>query len=265
MPRSPALTSSGARILGLGLLFLLTAACSSTPSGQIKPADVLYRDAYDALQNNNFQLANDRLNTVMARYPFTPFAVQAHLDSLYALHQLEQADQVAEEAERFIRENPRHPQIEYAYFMKGLAYYRDPPNVLEKIFDVDEATRDIDYARQSFQNFRELVLRFPESEYAVDARKRMVELKNRMARHEIWVAEYYIRRGAWISAISRASNVIEKFQGTPAEVDALMILAHSYEQLGLDELAREPRAILAANPDRKPVVLKENFLGSAGD
>lgn len=253
---------SAAKALGLGLLLVLSAACSSTPSGEIKPADVLYRDAYEALQNSNFQLASDRLNTIMARYPFTPYAVQAHMDSLYALHQLEQADQVAEEAERFIRENPRHPQIEYAYFMKGLAYYRDPPTVLEKLFDVDEATRDISYARKSFQNFRDLVIRFPESEYAVDARKRMVELKYRMARHEIWVAEYYLRRGAWISAINRASNVIENFQGTPSEVDALMILAHGYEKLGLDDLAKEPRAILAANPDRKPVVLKEESLKS---
>lgn len=263
MPRSPALKSAGAKILGLGLLLALTAACSTTPSGQIKPADELYRDAYDALQNNNFQLANDRLNTIMARYPFTPYAVQAHLDSLYALHQLEQADQVAEEAERFIRENPRHPQIAYAYFMKGLAYYRDPPNVLEKVFDVDEATRDVGYARQSFQNFRELVLRFPESEYAVDARMRMVELKHRLARHEVWVAEYYVRRGAWAAAVNRASNVIEKFQGTPAEIDALMILARGYEELGMDELAKEPRAILAANPGRKPTVLKADFLKSA--
>ncbi|MDX1454430.1 MAG: outer membrane protein assembly factor BamD [Gammaproteobacteria bacterium] len=255
-----ALPGSLGRLALLLALAMALGACASKPDDYIEPADVLYAKANEALVNNNFPLAADRLNTIMARYPFTPYAVQAHLDSLYAMHQLDQADMVGEEAERFIRENPRHPAIDYAYYMKGVAYYRDPPNVLERVFDVDAATRDVDYARKSFANFRDLILRYPDSKYSVDARQRMLELKYRLARHEIHVADYYIRRGAWMSAIRRANRVLEDFQGTPAEVDALMILVKGYTELGIDDLVAQPRAVLAANPDRQPAVLPPDFL-----
>lgn len=247
------------RIALLAATLLIAAGCASTGPGQIEPADVLYRKAYDSLDNNNFQLASERLNTILARYPFTPFAVQAHLDSLYVYHQLGQAETVAEEAERFVRENPRHPEIDYAYYMKGLAYYRDTPMFLERWFNVDEASRDMEAAKKSFRYFGELVARFPDSDYSADARQRMIELKNRMARHQIFVAEYYVRRGAWISALQRAKDVVTEYQGTPAEIDALMIMARAYDELDLPDLAETPRRILAANPNKKPVVLDEDF------
>lgn len=247
------------RLPGIILLTLIYTGCASTPSDVIEPADVLYRQAYESMQNNNFALAGDRLNTIMARYPFTPFAVQAHLDSLYVFHQLEQPEVVAEEAERFVRENPRHPSIAYAYYMKGLAYYREEPTLLDNWFDVDIAAREMEYSKKSFQYFRELTVQFPDSEFAVEARQRMLELRYRMARHEIHAAEYYVRRGAWISAIGRASTVLKEFPNTPSEIDALMILARSYAELGLDDLAEETREILAANQGRSTAVIDDDF------
>lgn len=243
----------------LPLVFLLTlAACSTTGPETIKPADVLYRDARESVELGNYQRAEDELKTVLSHYPFTEFAVQAQLDLLYVLMQLNDPEALDEEAERFIRENPRHPEIDYVYYMKGIAYYRNERNPLEEIADIDMATRAAGDAETAFRNFSQLVARYPDSEYAADARLRMVELRNFIARHEMLVASFYMKQGAWISAIHRAERVLREFQGTPAETDALMVLERGYEQLGLDDLAETPRRILAENPDRKPVVFKQD-------
>lgn len=247
----------------LRTIFLLAAAfmlgaCSSTPDNTIEPADVLYREARESMDAGNYQRAQTQLQEIMSRYPFTDFAVQAHLDVLFVLVQQDQADAVAEEAERFIRENPRHPDIDYAYYMQGLAFYQGLTNPLRELADIDPATQDVENAKTSFDNFARLISRFPDSKYAADARQRMIELKERIARHEIHIADYYMRRGAWISALQAAYRVLRDMQGTPAETDALMVMARSYEALGLEDLAETPRRILAENPDRKPVVLRQD-------
>lgn len=244
------------RLLIVLLATITIAACSTTEKfDPIKPPDEIYREAYESMQFGNYMRAEQKLKQLLSRYPFTEFAVQAQLDLLYVLMQLEQPESLVEEADRFIRENPRHPNIDYVYYMKGVAWYREVRNPLERLVNIDQARRDITNSEIAFRNFSQLVTRFPESEYTPDARVRMTELKNRVARHEMIIAEYYLRRGAWISAIQRANRVLKDLQGTPAEVDALIVLARSYEELGLDDLAATPRKILAANPDREPVII----------
>jgi len=247
------------RLLLVLLLALTAVACASRDDAvRIPPADELYRAAYDSMQFRNYQRAEQQLKRILSRYPFTEYAVQAHLDLLYVFMQLDQPESLDEEAERFIRENPRHPQIDYVYYMQGIAYYRNLTNPLESLANIDIATRYIGDAETSFQNFSQLVSRYPESEYAPDARIRMIELKNRIARHEMIIAEYYLRRGAWVSAIQRAQRVLRDLQGTPAEIDALMVLERCYTELGLDDLAATSRRVLAANPGREPVVLEKD-------
>lgn len=239
------------------VLYLLLAACASSPDERepIKPADQLYREANASFRHGNYLRAEDQLKQVMSRYPFTDYAVQAHLDILYVFLELDDPESLAEEADRFIRENPRHPRIDYAYYMKGMGYYRRVPNPLERLASIDIASRSVLDAETAMRNFAQLAARFPDSPYTADAKLRMIELKNRMARHEILIADFYMRQGAWISALRRAKRVVTELQGTPAEIDALMIMVRSYEELGLDDLAETARRVLAANPGREPVVL----------
>lgn len=243
------------RLILLACLITL-AACASGPKVRyIDPADVLYREAHQALVDGNYRRAEVELRQIMSHYPFTDFSVQAHLDVLHVLLQLHRPEELAEEADRFIRENPRHPHIDYAYYMKGLAFFPEMTNAVRQLVNIDAARQDVENAKTSFRNFSQLVGRFPDSKYSKDARLRMIDLKKRIARHEIHVADYYMRRGAWVSALQCAYRVLTEFQGTPAETDALMVMIESYEALGLEKLAETPRRILAANPDREPVVL----------
>ncbi len=235
---------------------LAAAACSTVPDRQIEPADVLYREAHENLVAGNYQRAETELQQIMSRYPFTDYAVQAHLDILFVMMQLHMPEALSEEADRFIRENPRHPEIDYVYYMKGLGFYHGLTNMFREFAGMDVAQQDIQDAKASFQNFAQLVSRFPDSKYAGEARLRMIELRERIARHEIHVADYYMRRGAWISALQRAYHVLRELQGTAAEIDALMVMEQSYEALGLEDLAATPRRILAENPDRAPIVLE---------
>lgn len=243
----------------LSILLGFLAACSSTPDDRpIRSVEEIYRDAHERMTYGNYQRAEGLYKQILARYPFTEYAIQAHLDILYVFLQLGNPESLAEEAERFIRENPRHPQLDYVYYMRGLGYYHSLPNYVEQLLDIDTAQRDVSDAETAFGYLSQAVNRFPESPYAADARLRMIELKNRIARHEILIAEYYLRRGAWVSAIRRARRVLTEMQGTPSEIDALLVLERSYEELGLDDLAENARRVLAANPDREPAVLQRD-------
>ncbi|HEX6927604.1 MAG TPA: outer membrane protein assembly factor BamD [Gammaproteobacteria bacterium] len=247
------------RPLALLVFLLALAACASGPENRyIDPPDELYREAHESLDEGNYMRAETVLKDIMSHYPFTDYSVQAHLDVLYVLLQLDRPEELAEEADRFIRENPRHPKIDYAYYMKGLGFFEALTNPVRELLDLDVARQDIENAKTAFRNFSQLVSRFPDSEYSGDARLRMIALKKRIARHHIYIASHYMRQGAWISALQNAFHVLKEFQGTPAEIDALMVMVRSYEALGLDELAETPRRILAANPDREAAVLKRN-------
>lgn len=243
-------------ILGLAT-FVLATGCSSTPDEFTgRPADELYREANDSLRIGNTLKAESFYNRIMSRYPFTEYATQSHLDTLYLYLQMDEPESLVEEADRFVRENPRHPNIDYVYYMRALAYYPTMPNPLEELFDIDLAQRDISNAEKSFRYFTQMVSRFPDSKYAADAKLRMIELKGRISRHELHVIDYYLRRGAWVSALRRAERIVRDFSDTPAVIDALMAMERCYEELNLPELAETPRNILAANPGRQPILLE---------
>lgn len=239
---------------------LLLAACSSTPDDGIvgMPVEELYVNAYDSMQTGNTLKAEDYYNRIMSRYPFTDYATQAHMDVLYVYLQMNEPASLVEEADRFVRENPRHPHIDYVYYMRALAHYPTTPNPLESMAGIDMAQRDISNAEKAFSFFTQLVARFPDSPYAADAKLRMIDLKHRIARHEMYVADFYLRRGAWISALRRAERVVTDFSDTPAMVDGLIALERAYTELDLPELAETPARILDMNPDRVPVILQRD-------
>jgi outer membrane protein assembly factor BamD len=207
----------------------------------------LYSQAIKDIRNNNYPSAIQQYEQLEARYPFSEQAKQGQLDLIYAYYKGRNAEQAIDQAEQFMRENPTHPRVDYAYYIRGLVYFESGANWLERKFGVDIAKRPPHEARKSFQAFQSLVQQYPKSPYAADARQRMVYLRNRLADYEVEVARYYLKRGAYIGAVNRAKGVIENYDGAPAADAALKILANSYRKLGVEDLAATADAVRKAN------------------
>ena len=185
-----------------------------------------------------------------SRYPFGRYAEQAQLELIYAHYNAYEHEAAVEAADRFIRLHPQHPNVDYAYYMKGLSAYTADEDIFTRFLPTDPTQRDTSQARTAFAEFSQLLARYPDSPYAADAEARMVSLRNQLARHEIIVANYYIRRGAYMAAVNRGRFVVENFQRTPAVADGLAIMAQGYILLGMNDLAEESIRVLAANyPD----------------
>jgi outer membrane protein assembly factor BamD len=222
--------------------------------------DGLYSRAVEQATSGNYDGAIKIYEALEARYPFSDAARQSRLDVMYAYYRKGEKEQAVDAADTFIRENPTHPRIDYAYYIKGLVYFERDRNFLERWFDVDLATRPPADARQSFEALSRVVTQYPRSEYAEDARQRMVYLRNRLADYEVNVARYYVKRGAWVAAQNRARYVIEQYDGAPAMRDALEILADCYDKLGLKDLAQDTAKVMAANfPDRAKRLEKKSW------
>ncbi|MCZ8130622.1 MAG: outer membrane protein assembly factor BamD [Steroidobacteraceae bacterium] len=240
-------------MLAVVLASATVAGCFNTRDEQMGMGspDVLYQRASEALAGGNYEGAIRVYEALEARFPFSDGARQARLDLMYAYYRQGKKEEAVDAADTFIRENPTHPRIDYAYYVKGLVYFERDPNFLERWFDVDLTERPPQDARQSFDAFARVVTQFPRSEYAPDSRQRMIYLRNRLAEYEINVADYYLRRGAWVAAAARGRYVIENYDGAPAVRDALEIMVESYRQLGLEDLASQSASVLAANfPER---------------
>jgi outer membrane protein assembly factor BamD len=207
----------------------------------------LYREAIQDIKSNNYAGAIQRFEMLEARYPFSEQAKQGQLDLIYAYYKNHATESAIDQADQFIRENPTHPRVDYAYYIRGLVYFESGANWLERKFKADIAKRPPHEASKSFQAFQMLVQQYPKSPYAADARQRMIFLRNRLADYEIEVARFYLKRGAYVGAANRAKGVVEGFDGAPAVDDALKILATSYRRLGVEELAKTADSIRAAN------------------
>ena len=209
--------------------------------------ETLYSHADKLLHEGSYEPAVKAFETLTARFPFSDAARQARLDLIYAYYRAREKESAVDAADSFIRENPTHPRIDYAYYMKGLVYFERTPNFLERWFRVDLSERPPQDARKSFDAFARVVSQYPQSTYAADAHQRMVYLRNRLAEYEIHVADYYVRRGAYVGAIDRARYVIETYDGAPATRRALEIMVECYRHLGLTELAADSEKVLVAN------------------
>jgi outer membrane protein assembly factor BamD len=240
-----------AALLALGLAVI--AGCGSNPEreAQSQP-DVLYERARRSLNSQDYDTAIRVYEALAARYPFTDEARQARLDLIYAYYRSGESESAIDAADTFIRENPTHPRIDYAWYIKGLVDFERTPNALERLFGVDLAERPPTTARKAFDSLRTVVERFPKSEYAHDARQRMIHLRNRLADYEVHVANYYLRRGAYVAAAQRAKQAIEQYNGAPSMRDALEVLIAAYERLDLEELAKQTREVYRLNYEGEP-------------
>lgn len=237
-------------------LLLILAACQGNSQqnrlARLTP-EALYSQAESALRAGNYGEAIAVYEALNARYPFTNQGRQSRLDVIYAYYRAGEKESAKDAAETFIRENPTHPRIDYAWYMKGLIDFERTPQAIERWLRVDLSERPPSTAGDSLQSLRTVVERFPKSAYAGDARKRMVYLRNRLADHELSIARYYASRKAWVAAAQRSQQVIEDYDGAPAVKDALRLLIRSYNELEFTELAENASKVFAQNFPDEPL------------
>jgi outer membrane protein assembly factor BamD len=211
--------------------------------------EIWYQRAHGSMKSQDFDNAIRLFEGLIARYPFAAESRQARLDLIYCYYRGREDESALDAADTFIRENPTHPRIDYAWYLKGLVDFERTPNFLEKFFRADLNERPPQTARKAFASFRKVVEDYPKSEYAHDSRRRMIYLRNRLADYDLYVARYYVKRGAWIAAAQRAKQTIEQYDGAPAVREALAIMIRCYEELGMRDLAEQARTVYAANYD----------------
>jgi outer membrane protein assembly factor BamD len=236
-------------ICSLVLSIVLLSSCSNNE--ELPDERLLEKDLYDSsqtrLRNGNFSNAIASLEALERRFPFGRYAEQAQAELIYAYYMNFEFEAARSAAERFITLHPRHPHAAYAYYLRGLAAFTDDSGVFSKYFESDLSKRDIQTAEQSFDDLSEFLARYPESPYASHAKQRMIYLKNILAKHEIYIAEFYMDRKAYIAAIGRARFVIEHMPDTPQIPEALSILIRAYDYLEYEDLKNKNLTILQTN------------------
>lgn len=231
------------------------AACSWMPffGDDDRPPEIetneqrVYAQAQRALRTSNYTMAISVLEQLEARFPFGRYADQAQLELIYARYMSQRHAEVQASAERFIRLHPQHANVDYAYYIKGLSAFNQNRNLLDRFFETDIYKRDMGPAVSAYNDFGQLLARYPDSHYAADAKQRMVHLRNVIARSELAVADYYLRRAAYIAAANRARYVLETYPNSDATADALVVLVECNWKLGLKEEANNALRVLALN------------------
>ncbi|MFL0795965.1 MAG: outer membrane protein assembly factor BamD [Cellvibrionaceae bacterium] len=257
---------STSRFLFIALLssLLSLTGCSSTDEKK-EPrsytAEEFYKQGVKQLKYHDYEGAILNFQGLEAEFPFSRYAEQAQLELIYAYYKDFDYEAADSAADRFIRLHPHHSNVDYAYYMKGLAASRVGGDALGDLIPVDNSQRDPAGAREAFSYFAQLLELYPDSRYAADARKRMVHLRNLLARNEIHAANYYFKRGAWLAAANRGKYVVENFAKTPAVADGLAVIIQAYTLLGSETLAKDALATLKLNfPDYPYLDKNGNFV-----
>jgi outer membrane protein assembly factor BamD len=238
---------SAVAALSIGIA-LLGAGCRSHRADDARSGpETIYARAQKAMNKSSYGEAIKQLEALQSRFPFSEPAHQAQIDLIYAYYKNHETDPAIDAADTFIRENPTNPRVDYAYYMKGLVYFERQANFLERWFNVDLSRRPPINAKKSFDAFDELLKRYPHSLYAGDARQRMIFLRNRLADFELYVAKYYMRRGAYVGALNRAKFCIENYDGAPAVQPSLRIIVQAYRSLGMTDLAADAERVYDDN------------------
>lgn len=234
-------------VLASGLVLLIT-ACSHSPTVEKVMTEKEYYDAAQkALKFGSFETATKHLENLESHYPVGGYTEQAQLELIYARYKhLDYAGAVSA-AERFIRLHPQNTQIDYAYYVRGLANYESGRDELLLFFGQRPASRDLSEMQLAFSNFNDLLSRYPNSAYAADARQRMIYMRNLMAEAEMHTARFYLKRETYVSALNRSRWVIENYPNTPQVPEALAISSYCYQQLHMADLADNTLKLLKAN------------------
>jgi outer membrane protein assembly factor BamD len=240
----------------------LAAVCTLAACGAIEKdptskwdAERLYKEGHTEVQASNWTHARELFEKLESRYPFGRYAQQAQIEIAYTYYKQGETADALDATERFLKANPSHPSADYVIYLKGLINFIEPPALIGRLVGYKVSERDPKAMRESFEAFKELLTRFPDSRYAPDARVRLGYLQNALAGHEVRVADYYFRRGAYLAAIERAQGTLREFPGSAAQQEALKLIARSYQRLGLTELQADAERVLRLNYP-EPVAVK---------
>jgi outer membrane protein assembly factor BamD len=241
------------RSLSLLILFLLALAggCGLLPE-QIDEtagwsANKLYAEAKAAMADGAYDKAIKYFEKLEARYPYGRYAQQAQIETAYAYYKQDERAQALAACDRFIRLHPNHPHVDYVYYLKGLINFNENLGLLGYVSMQDPSERDPKAAQESFAAFKTLVTQFPDSKYAQDAVQRMAYLVNALASHEVHVARYYLKRGAFVAAANRAQYALKTYPDAPANEEALFIMIKAYDALGMNDLRDDAERVMRKN------------------
>jgi outer membrane protein assembly factor BamD len=239
-------------------IIFFTVGCSSKknekPKVDDKPPVELYSDAQQALESANYEKATEILEALDSRYPFGPHSDQVQVDLIYAYYKRDETALALANIDRFMRLNPAHPDLDYLYYLRGLTHMATDQQFFQNMFGIDRYNRDPSHSLQAFKDFKHLIKFYPKSQYAVDAQLRMVFIKDRLARYEVAIGKWYIKREAYIAAINRSKLVLNNYADTESVEDALGIMITAYDELGLVEPKENALAVLKLNYPNSRVV-----------
>jgi outer membrane protein assembly factor BamD len=245
----------------LAVFLLLTlVACSSDPAkeGENLTADQLYAQSQASMQDKSYEKAIKQLETLQSRFPYGRYAQQAQMEIAYAYFKHSEPAPALGALDRFVKMYPNSSHLDYVLYLKGLINFNEDINTMAgTLFNQDPSERDPASLRESFDAFKELVIRFPDSKYVSDARIRMQYLLDTLANGDIHVASYYLKRGAYVAAVNRAKNVLVNYPQTPQTRDALQIMVQAYDAMGMKDLSADTKKILDRNVAKdgiKPIV-----------
>ncbi|MBI4755206.1 MAG: outer membrane protein assembly factor BamD [Betaproteobacteria bacterium] len=242
------------RSLAAIIVLLFLAGCGVLPEAKDETAgwsaQKLYSEARGSMGEGSYDQAIKYFEKLEARYPYGRYAQQAQLEVAYAHYRQNEPAAAIAAADRFIKLHPNHPNVDYAHYLKGLVNFNEDLGLFASISRQDQSERDPKAARESFDTFKELVARFPDSKYAPDSIQRMAYLVNALASHEVHVARYYMRRGAYLAAVNRAQYAVQHYPQAPALEEAMFIIVKGYEELGMKDLRDDAERVMRKNfPD----------------
>jgi len=237
----------------LSIVAFFIVSCNSDGPEVEQPEKIYYDQAQRRIASNNYFGAIESLEAIETRYPFGKYAEQAQVELIYVYFMNSENDASHAAAEKFIRLHPRHPNIDYAYFMKGLSSYTRDNSLMQRLTETDLSNRDVSGAKQSFSELTEFLTRHPDSQYAPYAKQRNIYLRNMIARNELAAADYYLSIDAHVAAIRRAKYVIENIPNSSENFRALKILEKSYKALGYIELYDDVIRVIDLNYSGKNI------------
>lgn len=257
-----------AKILLINLIFSILLSSCSYWEGVFKEADPtagmsaaqIYGEGKAFLDAEDYPNAIIYFDILEARYPFGIYSTQSMLDLAYASYQSNLKAEAIVNADRFIRLYPNHPNVSYAYYLRALANFDKDSNFITKLFAQDPSKYDVSKLRESFDDFSIVINKFPDSKYAKDSRNRLLYIKNMMARNELYIAKYYVKRNAHIAAIERVKYLLTNYNGTPSTEDALLILIGSYNYLNMNDLALDAARVLKENYPEYIITNKDDVM-----
>ncbi len=207
----------------------------------------LYKEAKDELNSGGYEQAIKYYESLEARYPYGAYSQQAQIESAYAYFKQGEGASAIAAIDRFLKLHPNHPSVDYAYYLKGLVHFNEDLGLFGKFSGQDITERDPKAAKDSFDAFKELAQRFPESKYTPDAIARMKYLVNALASSEVHVARWYMRRGAYIAAANRAQYALRNYPQAPAIEEAMFVMVKAYDALGMNDLRDDAERVMKMN------------------